>query len=277
MNVEGWRYYNHAAIPTTPPHEDPDITPVLDGKVWDKGVYLARWTTNFDCKEQTNWWHVIKDTPYDTTDLKAKRRYEINRGKKFFDVVQINPQQYKEELYEVQIQAFAAYPKKYRPTTDRASFMASINKWSTYYVFGVFDRESNELCGYAALYKKNEKCVDFRVLKTKPIHEKRSVNAALVDGVMNFFNDFLSNGGYITDGERSISHETAFQDYLEKYFGFRKAYCNLHIEYNPRYSWVVKLLYRFRWLFSKLDGIGIIHQLNSLMCIENIVRGEDAR
>ena len=31
MRIEGWKYYNHAAIPTTAPHEMPDLRAV-DGQ-----------------------------------------------------------------------------------------------------------------------------------------------------------------------------------------------------------------------------------------------------
>ena len=59
MDIKGWQYYNHAAIPNSAPNEDPDITPINDNTIWqmDGGKpLLARWTTDFDCKEKTNWW-----------------------------------------------------------------------------------------------------------------------------------------------------------------------------------------------------------------------------
>lgn len=34
MQIDGWKYYNHAAIPQTPPHEMPDMRPVESGGVW---------------------------------------------------------------------------------------------------------------------------------------------------------------------------------------------------------------------------------------------------
>ena len=79
---------------------------------------------------------------------------------------------------------------------------------------------------------------------------------------------------YICDGARSISHETAFQDYLEKYFEFRKAYCELNIKYNPKWKLTIKFLYFFRKIFRLLEGIGIIHQINGIMKMEEIVRGQ---
>lgn len=279
MQIDGWKYYNHAVIPTTAPHITPAVLPSKNSDIWKIGgatPLLARWTTDFDCGHKTNWWYVIKDTPFDIAEVKAKRRYEINKGIKNFYVVEIDPLDYKEELYKVQIDAFSAYPEKYRPTVERRSFYKSIDKWGEYSVIAAFHRDTDELCGYALLSKANEGYIDFTVLKTKPQYEKFSVNAALVEGIMRQFNDFLEKGGYICDGARNINHETGFQDYLEKYFGFRKAYCKLHIEYRPKLKGVIKLLYPFRKIFLTLDGVGKIHQLNSVLKMEEICRSGDA-
>ena len=275
MQIDGWKYYNHAAIPTTPPHTDPSMLPIEDKSIWKidgATPVLARWTTEFDCGHETNWWYVIKDTPFDISALKSKRRYHINKGIKNFDVVRIDPTEHKEALYGVQVAAFSAYPEKYRPTVDKEAFLSDIDKWKQYVIIGAFLRETNALCGYALLTRENDTYVDFKVLKTDPEHEKNAVNAALVEGVMRYFDEFLASGGYICDGARSINHETAFQDYLEKNFGFRKAYCKLHIAYNPKLKWIIKLLYPFRRLLAALDGIGAVHQLNSVLRMEELVR-----
>ena len=91
---------------------------------------------------------------------------------------------------------------------------------------------------------------------------------------MREFNSALSKDCYICDGARSINHETAFQDYLEKYFGFRKAYCKLNVTYSPKFKCIVNLLYPFRKLLAKADGIGAVHSLNSILRMEEICRNE---
>ena len=51
--MKNWKYYNHAAIPTTAPHEEPNTVPISDNSIWKvRGgtPLLARWTTDFD------WW-----------------------------------------------------------------------------------------------------------------------------------------------------------------------------------------------------------------------------
>ncbi len=76
------------------------------------------------------------------------------------------------------------------------------------------------------------------------------------------FNFKLGKDFYICDGARSTLHETAFQNYLEKYFGFRKAYCNLHMKYRLPIAIIVQLIYPFRnqikkegKLFSKIKTV----------------------
>ena len=34
--TESWKYYNHAMIPTTAPHEIPGLHPILDGSIWKR-------------------------------------------------------------------------------------------------------------------------------------------------------------------------------------------------------------------------------------------------
>ncbi|MBP3579687.1 MAG: hypothetical protein J6K12_00405 [Clostridia bacterium] len=273
MKIDGWKYYNHAAIPAVAPHENVDTSPVKSGSIWslDGEPIIARWTSDFDCGYETNWWYVIKDDPLDIAVLKAKRRYEINKGKKNFDFRKINPCDYAEEIYDVLVAAFSAYPEKSRRTFDRERFISGVRGW-TVDVFGTFSRESGELAGYALLMSVSDGFIDFFEMKTKPEYEKYSVNAAMVAGILEYHEKELSEGAVISDGARSISHETAFQDYLEKYFGFRKAYCRLHLEYNPKYKPLIKILYPFRKLLSVLDFIDLFHKLNGVMKMEEIVR-----
>lgn len=276
MNIDGWKYYNRAAIPATLPTQETNLAPLQDGSIWkigEGGALFARWSTNFDCSEKTSWWYVVKDDPFDINLLKSKRRYEINKGNKNFEVKLIAPQEYKEDILNVQVAAFSAYPEKYRPKVDVQKFKKEIDEWPrTYRVFAAFSRENDELCGYALLREHESKWVEFNVLKTNPKSEPLAVNAAIVYAIMEYYNEILQKGGIICDGERSVSHETKFQDYLEKYFCFRKAYCKLNIKYRSRIKLLVKIAYPFRALLKQLDGIGFIHQVNAVLKMESIIR-----
>lgn len=273
--AKNWRYYNHAFLPSCSPHEEVDTTAVKDGSLWkqQKGAYFARWITDFDCGRETNWWYIIKDTPFDINALKSKRRYEINKGNKYFYVKIINVSEYENEIFDVAKAAFAVYPKKYRPNIEKESFIFTLPKDEDgVLAYGAFERETNKLCGYAFL-KENIGVCHFNVLKTMPCYEKYAINAAIVNQILLDYQEKLANGNfYICDGERSVVHETAFQDYLEKYFAFRKAHCTLNIKYRPGLGIIVKILYFFRRLLERLDGINMVHKMNALIKMEDIIR-----
>ena len=128
MKIDGWKYYNHAAIPTTAPHTKVNLEPIENNTIWKKldgGGYclLARWSSDWDCGYETEWWYCIKDSPFDLTSLKAKRRYEINKGKKNFRIEKIDPMNYINDLYMVTVLAYSAWPEKYRPVVKKNELM----------------------------------------------------------------------------------------------------------------------------------------------------------
>ena len=275
MQIEGWRYYNYAAIPTTLPHEPINEAPLRDGGIWKvtgkagKPPMFVQWVEDFDCACETNWWYVIKDTPFDINALKAKRRYEINKGIKNFEVRVIDPVEYDEQVYRVTEAAFASYPAKYRPALVHDRHIAEIHGWAKegVFLYAAFDRETGDLSGYARLEQKG-RYMEFAILRVVPGCEAKGVNAAIVNGFLEDQQAFLENGGYISDGTRNVRHETSFQDYLEKYFGFRKAYCKLHMRYKWWLNFAVMILYPFRKQLAKISGPSMIHLVNSLLKME---------
>lgn len=277
MEIEGWKYYNHAAIPSTPPHNPVNLKPVEDGSIWQIGEHtphLVRWTSEWDCGHETNWWYCIKDTPFDLTALKSKRRYEIKKGNKNFEVKEIDPTEYADELFIITVAAYATYPVSYRPNITQNEFVKDVQTWDFYKIYGAFFVEENQLCGYAIL-RKDGNYIDFRNLKVRPDKEKLAINAAIVNKILADHEEFLESGGYICDGARSIQHETAFQDYLEKYFEFRKAYCALHIMYSKKTNFVINVLYPIRGLLKKMGSISLIRKVNALLRMEEINRAFD--
>ena len=230
---------------------------------------LVRWTSQFDCGHPTEWWYCIKDCPFDIHSLKAKRRYEINKGKRNFEVKIIRPMDYLEDLFEVTFRSYAAYPSKYRPAISKEKFYKEAEGYDIFKVYGAFDMDNERLCGYSLIHQ-YDSFIRFNVQKVIPEYEKMGINAALVYQILCDFNEELSKGVYIVDGNRNIVHETHFQDYLEKYFCFRKAYCVLHIKYKPFFGAMVKCIYPFRSILRKCGNGKIFHYVNSLMNMEEI-------
>lgn len=274
MGIEGWKYYNHAAIPTTAPHIVPDLISVKNRHIFKRGVhggtaFLARWTEEWDCEDKTEWWYVIKDTPFDISKLKAKRRYEINKGIKNFEVKTINPNSFADDIYRVTVEAYSGWSEKYRPSVTEEGIQKSIKSWHDSTVFGGFDRATGKLMAYAVL-SEYDSYIEFSILRTVPDAEKLGINAAMVAGILEKYRMQLEKGIYINDGTRAIRHETAFQDYLEKYFEFRKAYCKLEIAYNTIIGITVKILYPFRDKIGNKSSIG--SKITAILKMEEIRR-----
>lgn len=275
-----WKYYNYAMIPNVPPHVDIDTTVIENGNIWEyQGgeerckPLLARWTSDFDCCYETNWWYCIKDTPFNIAALSSKKRYEINKGKKNFRVMVIDASAYVEEIIEIQKNAWKNYPEAYRPAFNAADIRKKVPEWNKYITFGAFDIETGKLYAYARLEEHHD-WVDFSVLKADPSREKLSINAALVAGICEYYNPRLSEKFYICDGERNVVHQTAFQDYLIKYFDFRRAYCRLNVVYKPPLNIVVRLLYPFRKALKSLSKHNnkLIDKINAILLMEEIYR-----
>ncbi len=96
------------------------------------------------------------------------------------------------------------------------------------------------------------------------------INASIVEKIVADFNDKLCKDFYICDGARSTLHETAFQNYLEKYFGFRKAYCRLHMKYRLPIAIIVQIIYPFR---NKITNAGkIFSKIKTVLFFEEIAK-----
>jgi hypothetical protein len=141
-------------------------------------------------------------------------------------------------------------------------------------VFGAFLKNKNELVAWVNVHK-NTTHIDLISQKANPEFEKLQVNAALVYGICEYFKEDLVNGKYICDGQRNVYHPTNFQAYLEKYFGFRKAYCRLHLRYAPHtyISFIIHILYPFRKILRYFP-FNFVKKINSVLNMEEIVRNQ---
>lgn len=267
-NMSDFKKYNNCLISNLLPHEVPDTSNIKE-MIKKEKVILARWTTCFDNEKNSEWWYLIKDTPYDKEQLKSKDKYEINKGIKNFYVEIINPISFLNELYEIFVTANNGYSKLSKTTITRDEFFKKIDENNIY--IGAFERETKKLCAYSVCsiktdVKKIKKVMDLSIIKSLPSKKSKGVNAALMDYICNeYINKKKVN--YICDGERSIRHITNFQNYLIKYFGFRKAYSKLNIEYNCIIKMIVKTLYPFRHFLKLLSTKFDNRYIYNIYCI----------
>ena len=272
--IPGWKYYNHAAIPSTAPHEKINEEPIKNGDIWNiKGgkPLFVRYCTDWDCKEKTEWWYVIKEAPFTIEELTSKKRKHINQSLKKCNVFMINPNDYLEDLYEVYEAAFKGYEnadnkkdfKQFRINCLR-EFEEDVDFW------GGFSCEDNKLIGYMTI-KKFSDCVESCTAKYHPDYLKYRISDAIHYIVLNEYLN-VQNKKYISSGSRNINHITKAQEYKIENFKFRKAYCKLHVIYKPILEIIIKIVYPFRKYIKKIDKSVIIHQIASVLEMEEIKR-----
>lgn len=224
VDIKGWQYYNHAAIPTCAPHEIPDLKPIQDGsiwKIWGWKCLLARWTTDWDCGYETEWWYVIKDTPFQFENVKSKIRTKIRKGLKNFDCKEIKSSKYASAICNVLIIAQHSYTKFHNNDYndyDVETIICDIERWpDKVRVWGAFckDNGDSKLCGYTTA---EDNITYYKMIghKAIPEHEKNQINAALVFTMLNDLNQDILSGKYVCNGERTVNHDTKFNDYLEE-------------------------------------------------------------
>ena len=260
MNNE-WEYYNHALVPTLPPHIDPDISWMKDSDRWKeyaggKMPLFARWVSNFDCTEETEWWCIIKDTPFDIMSLKSNRRSLITRGLKRVDVKVIIPADYAEQMSNILVKEWKYYDDSYEEGNDRQKLTDDFKKLTMKNLgnaeyLGAILKDTDTMIGYA-IYNLFDDWIEYSVVKTDPEYLNTQVNAALAYfGVERYMRPGIK---YIHGGWRTVIHESNYQEYLMKNFGFRKAYCKLHIQYRPLMQIAVNVLYPLRGMIKNVKN-----------------------
>lgn len=274
-----WEYYNHALVPTTAPHVTPDTSWMKDGKKWRElagGKYplFARWTTDFDCPEETQWWCLVKDTPFDIMSLKSNRRSLITRGLKRVDVKVIVPADYAAQMANVMIKAWKSYDASYEEGDDRKNLENEFSQLTKEHLgnseyLGAFLKDTDTMIGYS-IYNLYDDWIEYSVVKTDPEYLNTQVNAALAyHGLERYMKPGIR---YIMGGWRTMVHDTNYQDYLQKNFGYRKAYCRLHIEYRLWIRIVIHLLYPVRNMLKKHSENKLIYKIWCALRQEEIHR-----
>lgn len=257
-NTNIWYNYKGALLLKRPPHaENLDITKEdVICLLKSQKAHFARWTTDFDCGFSTEWWYCIRDEPIDISKLTSKQRYRINKGLKNVDVKKLTSEsllEHIELMADITIDCFKEYPIKYRPKVNREEFkrmhLEGIKRDD---YWAVFDIESGNICGYAICSKESE-MIRLKIVKIHPNIMKKEANAALAYQLcMHYLNE--QGLKYICDGERSIRHETNYQEFLCRVLGFRFAYCKLNVVYSKLLGFCIPFLRPFYGIVQYLGN-----------------------
>ena len=231
-----------ALIPGEPPHISVDTHNIIS-LIKSNKVLFARWVTNFDSKEKMPFWYIIKDNNTDINSYSTNTRNQIRKGLKNCKIRIIDKSEIKKKGYNIYKSAFKNYKGSQR-LKNKQDFVLDLE--NDFHCWGIYNKENN-LIGYAQNRILNNSC-DYSTIKVHPKYLKIYPYYALFYEMNKYYLEKM-NLQYVSDGARSISHQTNIQKFLVTKFKFRKAYCRLHIIYHPMIKPIVHFLFPVRKIF----------------------------
>jgi hypothetical protein len=270
-----WTIYYRTVISTLPPHANISYSDAKKALKVNKIAIFARYTSSFDCGFETDWWYCICDKVVDLDSMKAKQRSEIKKGLKNCYTKLINVNETIEDLWETYLSACLKYDNN-NQNLDKEKYVNQMLglDYETNDLWGVFNRETDQLIGYAIITKKdydNKKCASYMVLKYRPDFLSLGSSGCLIYDTTNYYLKDLDYS-YVYNSERSIRHDTNIQNYMIKLFGYRKAYCRLNIIYKPHIKMIVSMIYLFRAIINRLPKNKLVLTLLALIVQEEAAR-----
>jgi hypothetical protein len=236
-------------------------------------AWLIRWTANFDCKEETKFWYVIKDDRDEqgAGTFSSNTRNQIRKSLKMCDIRQISKFEIAEKGYFVYKSSFERYRNTDVSPVSAESFRNNFQKLddSKHDIWGSYCRETGKLIAYSVNIIADNSC-NYSTLKGIPEYMKSHLSFY---GLIHSMNEYYlreKHFSYVNDGARSLTEHSNIQEFLIQKFKFRKAYCKLYVEYVWWLKILIKILYPFRNIITDVR-IKSILRLEEYRCKNNMV------
>lgn len=208
---------------------------------------MVRNTYNFDQKEESDFWYVVKDSFGGMDELSANVRNEIRRADKSFDFQQIKKEVIEQQGFNIVDKVYKSYVKQDRIMNKNVfnELLASWKKDENDF-WGVFDKKNNEFVGFAVIQLYDNACF-YSLVAVIPEYKHNTTYPYY--GLFYKLNEYYlgeKKFRYVTDGSRSMTEHSNIQQFLIQKLKFRKAYCKLKIHYKWWFGIVVKMLFPLR-------------------------------
>jgi hypothetical protein len=252
--------YKHAWISNQAPHLTQKLPEEECSGILRKGGLLLRNTYDFDCKNETSFWFVIKDSFGSFDELSSKVRNQVRKSLNVYDVKRISLNDLESVGYRIFSTAQQSYRVKCSVFTEDQykDLIKSYSKDSAKEFWCVFRKDSGEAIALAVNTVKDN-CCEYNTLKALPsaLHDSTYPYYGLIYEMNRYY---LQERGlmYVNDGSRSLTEHSNIQQFLEAKFNFRKAYCRLQVVYQWWLGIMVRCLYPFRNFISILSVKSIL-------------------
>ena len=266
--MDGFYLYRKAWRFDGAPHEEPQLTKQQRKALLKQGGLMVRNTFDFDCREETCFWNLIKDRFEGLEGLDSNTRNRVTKSLNKLIFNRIDFALVKTEGYPILKATFDDYATVDRPMNpDVFEEYLRHCQSKDYEYWGVFDKNTNAFIGFCA-NRLWEDAAEYGIIGIWPQYKHNG--SFPYYGLFYTMNQYyLQEKGfrYVTDGSRSITEHSNIQPFLEEKFHFRKAYCRLAVHYRWWMKIAVKVLYPFRKTIT-------LPRVKAILNMEAMQRGE---
>lgn len=243
-----WRNNQGGLLPLSSPRKIRSIDPCIAKELLrSSGAHFIRWESNFDEIESGDWWHIIKSGSECIEELPKKTRYMIKRASKDYRASLVSRDEIIANGHKVYLDAYARY-ETHEPVFDEEAFVGAVARLPDQTEFWAVYDSNNEMVGFSENFISENTCF-YVTMWLCPLAMKKFASYLLFHEMAKFYLN-ERKFDYVSDGSRSLSHNTNIHNFLEGKFNFRKAYASLNVEYSRWLYCLIVLCYPFRYFFK---------------------------
>jgi hypothetical protein len=270
-----YRRYGTMVVPFGPAHVGYSLSGSDSSAAMKRlGGMLVRTTGGFGSSDQAGGWYAVICRRF--TDVgeipSSNTRSKLRRALRNCTVRRLTARELARWGHAVYVGAHERYrgaSADMSPSTFQAHALATEGFDDIVHHWGVFC--DGDLAGYSSNYVLGTAEASYATLKFHPAYLKRYTSYALLYEMNRYYLDD-QQFAYVNDGFRSILHETDLQDFLERTFGFEKAYTSVDVTYRAPVGALVKATFPARRALGRVD-----QRLRALYELERIVREDRHR
>ena len=212
------------------------------------GGLMIRNTYDFDIKEETSFWFIIKDKLEDISELPSSTRKKIRRSLNTYNFRMCTIEELKNVAYGIIRSAEKSYKVRCRPTSadDFKTLTNEYKSQNNREYWCIENKSDGSIVGFSVNAIKSDSCeYDNAKCLVESLHNSTYPYYGLF---FEMNRHYLGERKfrYVSDGSRSITEHSNIQEFLMYNFRFRKAYCKLKVFYKNWFGVVVKVLFPFR-------------------------------
>jgi hypothetical protein len=263
-----WYDYKGFLRPAYLPHKVPEISQSnAIGALRQSGCPFARWDAGFGSVSTSNWWHVIKRSGYCFDSLSGNTKSKIKRGSKRLEARRLTPSEVEHQGWSLFLNASRRFgSNQFMPTERffRSQILAAIQHPNCFEYFGVFF--GDKLVGLSENHLQSNGCL-WDNIWYDPDHLGDYSSYLLTHSMLEYYLNG-ENYEFVSDGSRSIYHQTNVQTFFIDKFKFQPEYTNLHIAYSGVFGMLVRIAYPFRQqvkYFNRGNRFPILNKADAIL------------